>query len=311
MEYCKVCAEPEGKACRYMSRLIMGTDHLNQSKWRSDTEGRNEVQARAVLYEAIRHGINTFDTAPIYVGDVENRVGTWLREFRDYVLSGTASDKLTHWMVDAVASTPDDLGNEPQERRQVVEWLQKREAVKAYLFEQRALEFGATQEDATLLTHVITRGGFPFDVFYLGCFPTGSDNLLTPTDHSVAIRQRADAADGRPLSGREKGQSGGYKWDKPSTDAEKRVPPGTYASRLFGDETQIAERLAEEFGNSDINLNGDVAVYLMHRDDGDYYGFQPLRGNEEKELTPVATIMGGIQRAGIPQRGIPGTVYPA
>jgi aryl-alcohol dehydrogenase-like predicted oxidoreductase len=310
MEYCKVCAEPDGKACRYMSRLIMGTDHINQPKWRRDTEGRSEVQARAVLYEAIRHGINTFDTAPIYIIDAENRVGTWLREFRDYVQSGTVSDKLRQWMVDAITPNPDDLDNDLEERKQVVEWLQKREAIKAYLFEHKSLKFGAAQEDATLLMHVITKGGFPFDLFHLGCFPTGNDHLLTPSDHSATIRQQADAAAGRPLLGCEKGQSGGYKWDKPSTDTEKRVPPGTYASRLFGDETQIAERLADEFGNSNLNLNGDIAVYLMHRDDGDYFGFQPLRSNEEKQLTPVATIMAGIQKAGIPLPGIPGEGPP-
>lgn len=54
-----------------LSKLIMGTDHLGNLPL---------AQTRAVLDEAVRLGINAFDTAPIYTDDIELKLGAWLRE---------------------------------------------------------------------------------------------------------------------------------------------------------------------------------------------------------------------------------------
>ena len=39
----------------------------------------SEEQIFAVLDEAAKLGINFFDTAPIYVGGIENTLGKWVR----------------------------------------------------------------------------------------------------------------------------------------------------------------------------------------------------------------------------------------
>lgn len=57
-------------AVRKMSRLILGTDHLGKVP---------PAQTLAVLNEAVRLGINTFDTAPIYTDGIEARLGAWLQ----------------------------------------------------------------------------------------------------------------------------------------------------------------------------------------------------------------------------------------
>lgn len=76
MEYVEVCSPDHG--CRRFSRLVMGTDHLNQSGWTSDLQPEPTLNSvYAVLDEAAFHGINLFDTAPIYVGSVENVLGKW------------------------------------------------------------------------------------------------------------------------------------------------------------------------------------------------------------------------------------------
>lgn len=68
MTYSNLC-EDAGTACRRFSTLILGTDHL----------GKVDDQVTVdVLNEAVRLGINTFDTAPIYVNS-EYRLGNWLR----------------------------------------------------------------------------------------------------------------------------------------------------------------------------------------------------------------------------------------
>ncbi|MEB3198168.1 MAG: aldo/keto reductase [Candidatus Sericytochromatia bacterium] len=75
---------PVGQAGRpplMISRLILGTDHLGKVP---------ESQSEAVMAEAVRLGINAFDTAPIYANDSEARLGRWLaRQKRQdlYVIS--------------------------------------------------------------------------------------------------------------------------------------------------------------------------------------------------------------------------------
>ncbi|MBF0547296.1 MAG: aldo/keto reductase [Candidatus Riflebacteria bacterium] len=53
-----------------ISKLIMGTDHLGKIPNEKTIE---------VLNEAVKLGINTFDTAPIYTDSIEVRFGNWLK----------------------------------------------------------------------------------------------------------------------------------------------------------------------------------------------------------------------------------------
>jgi len=67
MEYRTLCSR-QG-LCKQLSRLILGTDHLGNLP---------QVQTLEVLNEALKLGINTFDTAPIYTDKIEIRLGAWL-----------------------------------------------------------------------------------------------------------------------------------------------------------------------------------------------------------------------------------------
>ena len=78
MEYVKVCDKK--KVCKSFSRLIMGTDHLAQSNWTKEGQSEpSEEQVFEILDEAVKLGINFFDTSPIYVGNVESKIGKWLK----------------------------------------------------------------------------------------------------------------------------------------------------------------------------------------------------------------------------------------
>ncbi len=94
MEYVKVCGPGKygGKQCKCISRLVMGTDHLGNfwEQW-GFPEGNNKTpywqmknNARKMLDYAVDKGINLFDTAPIYVGGIENTLGAWLRDKKKY-----------------------------------------------------------------------------------------------------------------------------------------------------------------------------------------------------------------------------------
>ena len=90
MEYLKVCGPGKngGTLCKCISRLVMGTDHLGNfwEQWgfpennNKTTQWQMKNDARKMLDYAVDKGINLFDTAPIYVGGIENTLGTWLRE---------------------------------------------------------------------------------------------------------------------------------------------------------------------------------------------------------------------------------------
>lgn len=67
MEYIEVSEKPG--VSRRISKLIMGTDHLGKIPNEKTLE---------VLDEAVRLGINTFDTAPIYTDSIEKRLAAWL-----------------------------------------------------------------------------------------------------------------------------------------------------------------------------------------------------------------------------------------
>lgn len=86
MEYVDLC--DKNNDCRKFSRLVMGTDHLLHDNWTADGKpAMSEDEAFALLDEAARLGINFFDTSPIYAGNVENRLGKWLKSRKGLVLA--------------------------------------------------------------------------------------------------------------------------------------------------------------------------------------------------------------------------------
>lgn len=95
MPYVEVGDRPE--VARKLSRLIMGTDHLGNMP--------NE-QTLEILNEAVRLGINTFDTAPIYTDGIERRLGAWLK-----------TQKRTDLYVITKGGFPRDLGPGTYESR--------------------------------------------------------------------------------------------------------------------------------------------------------------------------------------------------
>lgn len=126
--------------------------------------------------------------------------------------------------------------------------------------------------DNTLYT--LSKGGFPFDLYYYQALPPGNHSaeliktLITNGHLNASATPLPDGS--IPLH---------------------NVPPGTYSSRLYGSEDAIVGRVSEEMGHSLDNLS-NITIYLMHRDDGDYYRFEGI----ERSQTPVATIMSALAR---------------
>ena len=199
----------------------MGTDHLAQSDWtREGKIAMSEEQIFAVLDEAAKLGINFFDTAPIYVGGIENTLGKWVRSRKQKMAS------------------------------------------ESFYYEKNS------NPDRKI--YLLSKGGFPFDLYYSKKLDVGS--------HSVALKE-ALKTEGILDSDAATSPDGSIPL--------RQVPAGTYASRLFGAKDQIKRRVAEELGHTVTNLNNDVTVYLMHRDDGDFLKFNEI----ERNKTPVETIM--------------------
>jgi aryl-alcohol dehydrogenase-like predicted oxidoreductase len=199
----------------------MGTDHLAQGDWVFNGQSEpSEEQIFAVLDEAARLGINFFDTAPIYVGGIENKLGKWLNSRRQ-----SLSQESFYYNSDL---NPDK---------------------KVYL---------------------LSKGGFPFDLYYAKKLEAGT--------HSEALKKvlRENQVLGANVS--------------PAADRSlplSNVPAGTYASRIYGDTAQITKRVSEEVGHTKANLGSDLVVYLMHRDDGDYFKFNEVK----RDKMPVQSIM--------------------
>ena len=81
MEYIEVCNEKNVRI--KFSRLIMGTDHVAQEDWYGPNPRKiTEQYIHELFDEAVRLGINLFDTSPIYVGDIENKLGKWMESWR-------------------------------------------------------------------------------------------------------------------------------------------------------------------------------------------------------------------------------------
>src|SRR3989344_854372 len=222
MEYVDIC--DRAGECKKFSRLVMGTDHLVQGNWTGEGQPElTEEQAFKVLDEGAKHGINFFDTSPIYVGGVENKLGRWKSSRAPMILA-------------------DEFYYEP-----------------------------GLNPDRKL--YVLSKGGFPFDLFWAKQLEPGthSAELMTELQNLGVIGPHAFISENMPIPLR-------------------NVPAGTYASRLYGSQDQITTRISEELGHTLSNLNGDITIYLMHRDDGDAVNFKAI----ERPQTFVKTIMQAI-----------------
>ncbi|PKK88798.1 MAG: hypothetical protein CVV64_17085 [Candidatus Wallbacteria bacterium HGW-Wallbacteria-1] len=197
MEYVEVSNEQNVKV--RFSRLIMGTDHVAQEDWYgADSRKITEEYVHELFDEAARLGINLFDTSPIYVGDIENKLGKWMNSWR---------------------------GKNPDKK-----------------------------------VYSLSKGGFPFDLYWSKRLPDGVNSNCV----QELLKARGIMAEG---------------------DAElPNVPNGTYISRLFGDDRQIAARIGEEISHTLKNLGGAPTVYLMHRDDGDFINFEAVKRSQSSVL---------------------------
>ncbi len=203
MEYIEVCNEKNERV--KFSRLIMGTDHLAQEDWYGPNSRKiTEEGINRVLDEAARLGINLFDTSPIYVGDIESKLGKWLESYR--------------------------LRN-PGKR-----------------------------------LYTLSKGGFPFDLYWSKQLPSGENSFCL----QEMLKAKGMMAEGYA--------------------ALPNTPNGTYASRLFGSKEQIINRVSEELGHTIKNLRSNPTVYLMHRDDGDFINFEPVKRSQNS----VKTIMDAL-----------------
>ncbi|ELR66285.1 hypothetical protein C942_04873 [Photobacterium marinum] len=219
MEYVDICDKESN--CKKFSRLVMGTDHLIQANWVVD--GQQEIsneELDAILDEAVKLGINTFDTSPIYVGDIENKLGKWL----DTKNSKVREDGFYH--------------NEN------------------------------LNPDRELYT--ISKGGFPLDLYYWQKLESGShsDEFLTVLNEKGILSEKSTMM-----------EDGSIKI--------QNAPSGTYSSRLYGDKEQIKERVSGELHHTTNHLSNDITVYLMHRDDADFFKFEEI----DRPQTPVNEIL--------------------
>jgi aryl-alcohol dehydrogenase-like predicted oxidoreductase len=124
----------------------------------------------------------------------------------------------------------------------------------------------------------LSKGGFPTDLFYSKRLETGphSPELLDQLKSQGILNPATPPAGDGSI-------------------ALQNVPPGTYASRLYGDPSLIEKRVGEELGNSTSNLNNDITVYLMHRDDHDYLRFDAINRNQNS----VQNILQALGSPGI------------
>jgi aryl-alcohol dehydrogenase-like predicted oxidoreductase len=228
MEYVEICRDHQNdsgspKDCRKFSRLILGTDHVAAGNWTKDGQTPpSEAAVREVFTEAVRLGINTFDTSPIYVEGVEGKLGRWIKDSEELIKNPN--------FYESPQSNPDK---------------------KLY---------------------VVSKGGFPFDLVWLNKLPQGSHSeaFLKALREAQILGQNPEAS-------------------------LRNVPSGTYASRLFGSQSEITGRVAEELGHSYHQLNKNIAIYLMHRDDNDYLDFKQI----QREQTPVSTIMSALSDSSV------------
>lgn len=111
--------------------------------------------------------------------------------------------------------------------------------------------------------YVISKGGFPFDLYVTKKLPKcqHSKEFVAKFEQSAALG----------------------------------VPQGTYASRLFGSSEQIAQRVGEEIQETYANVHGQLSVYLLHRDDEDFFDYKAV----ERSQNDVSVILTGLAFAKI------------
>jgi aryl-alcohol dehydrogenase-like predicted oxidoreductase len=117
---------------------------------------------------------------------------------------------------------------------------------------------------------VLSKAGFPFDLFWSQSLPPGkhSPELLSALQRAGILNASATP-------------------NKDGTIPLNNVPPGTYASRLYGNADQISSRVLEELNHIVSNVRGNITILLMHRDDEDFLQFSAIR----RAQTPIPTIM--------------------
>jgi len=222
MEYVEIMGN-DGNIRRF-SRLVMGTDHLVQAGWVDEKQPEpTREQAHAVLNEAVRLGINLFDTAPIYVGGVENTLGEW------------------------------------------------RSSMAERITDSRFYQRSSLNPDRKI--YALSKGGFPFDLFWLKELPAGC--------HAAEMIEE--------LKNRGILASEAVEWRTRNWPLQN-VPAGTYVSHLYCEKKLMIERISGELTHTRANLKGEIDVYLMHRDDGDAIGFEPIR----RAQTPVTRILEAV-----------------
>lgn len=121
--------------------------------------------------------------------------------------------------------------------------------------------------------YALSKGGFPFDLFYLKKMPAGCHAAETIAELKKRGILAADAEGWRSR-------------DWPLND----VPAGTYMSHLYCEKKLMIERISAELAHTRANLRGVIDVYLMHRDDGDAIGFVPVL----RPQTPVSRILEAV-----------------
>lgn len=121
--------------------------------------------------------------------------------------------------------------------------------------------------------YALSKGGFPFDLFWLKELPAGC--------HSIELINEL----------KKQGIVSPYATDWVSQSLPlQNVPPGSYASHLYCNKEIMIDRISHELKYTRKNLNCDIDVYLMHRDDGDAIGFTKVK----REQTPVENILDAI-----------------
>lgn len=134
--------------------------------------------------------------------------------------------------------------------------------------------------------YVLSKGGFPYDLYYSQKLEPGvySKELITALlENGVITILTPEAYDIDPLT---------MDYHLKTTIELTQVPTGTYASRLYGNTSSIARRVNVELGHTLKNLNQNITIYLMHRDDGDYIDFEFV----PRERTSVETIMSALSQ---------------
>ena len=69
------------------------------------------------------------------------------------------------------------------------------------------------------------------------------------------------------------------------------VGPGTYSSRLRGSKKEIVTHISDQVRWSRTNLDGQIDIYLMHRDDMEYKDYKNVTPDDQ---TPVRDILGAL-----------------